>query len=237
MFNDCKEKSIRRSLTFLLPPWCVNRALSQRWAIKEGWLNHLPLGPMKSVVPRDLPNLFLVCMAIMASRFSTDGRNEIHVSFIIRSIKSLPISHLMQMTESSILGNDEQTHAHTHTRGLCLHLNAVYYHWSAALSPQGCTWMNGLQSGGFPDMLLGDGRAPSSHLLPSCVTLYACFCWVIRCQRSVCLLSRGKPSPKDLLNITSIAFIHLQPSLFSLNSYIYFVQMHRMPIPILLKSW
>lgn len=29
---------------------------------------------------------------------------------------------------------------------------------------------------GVIDMLLGDGRAPSSYLLMSCATQYACFC-------------------------------------------------------------
>ena len=62
---------------------------------------------MKSVVPRDLPSLFLVCMAIMASRFSTDGRNQTHVLSAI----SFHILQLMQRTESSSL---RKMNTHTH---------------------------------------------------------------------------------------------------------------------------
>lgn len=179
---------------------------------------------MKSVVTRDLPSLFLVCMAIMASRFSTDGRNETRFHLTIRNRKPPYFTFDAEDREQEPRKwrkkwrNDKVTHTHAH--GLCLHMKAIYHHWSAALSPQCCTWMTHQSFTvrmGCTDMLLGDGRALSSYLLTSRGTLYACFCLVVHCQRSICLLSCSKPSPKVHLNITSIAFIHLQPSLFSLN--------------------
>lgn len=72
---------------------------------------------MKSVDPRDFPSLFLVCMAIMASRFSTDGRNGPHISFKITCMKNIPISSLKERIDSSSPGNHIRnkgiTHSHT----------------------------------------------------------------------------------------------------------------------------
>lgn len=80
---------------------------------------------MRSTDPRDFPSLFLVCMAIMASRFSTDGGNGPHVSFKITYMKNIPVSSFSERIESSSPGNHNKNKVITHTYTLSFHLKAA----------------------------------------------------------------------------------------------------------------